>query len=148
MSQPALAAPAPAYPLEDEVREALEICGGDPMKALRITLIANAFLEAQIEHSRPRCRRDSRAASREARGNSSATPTEHPLCRRPRIVRASRSFDMGRRRSLMRKLVSNVVRFCRDCLEALRDDDEEAVRLQQRADARLRQERWLEYLSG
>jgi hypothetical protein len=50
MSRPALAAPASAYPLEDEVREALEICGGDPMKALRITLIANAFLEAQIEH--------------------------------------------------------------------------------------------------
>jgi len=50
MSQPALAAPAPVYSLEDDVREALEICGGDPMKALRITLIANAFLEAQIEH--------------------------------------------------------------------------------------------------
>ena len=49
MSEPALAAPAPACALEDEVREALEICGGDPMKALRITLIANAFLEAQIE---------------------------------------------------------------------------------------------------
>ena len=48
MSQPALAAPAPVYPLEDEVREALEICGGDPMKALRITLIANAFLEALV----------------------------------------------------------------------------------------------------
>ena len=48
MSQPALAAAAP-YPLEDDVREALAICGGDPMKALRITLIANAFLEAQIE---------------------------------------------------------------------------------------------------
>ena len=48
----------------------------------------------------------------------------------------------------MRKFVSNVVRFCRDCLEALRDDDEETVRLKQRADARLRQERWLEYLSG
>jgi hypothetical protein len=47
----------------------------------------------------------------------------------------------------MRKFVSNVVRFCRECLEALRDD-EEAVRLQQRADARLRQERWLQYLSG
>jgi hypothetical protein len=31
------------------VREALEICGGDPMKALRITLIANAFLEAQLD---------------------------------------------------------------------------------------------------
>ena len=49
MSQPALAAPATPYPLEDDVREALAICGGDPMKALRITLIANAFLEAQIE---------------------------------------------------------------------------------------------------
>ena len=48
----------------------------------------------------------------------------------------------------MRKLVSNMMRFCRDCLEALRDDDEEAVRLQQRADARLKQQRWLEYLSG
>ena len=40
----------PADALEDEVREALEICGGDPMRALRITLIANAFLEAQIDH--------------------------------------------------------------------------------------------------
>ena len=47
----------------------------------------------------------------------------------------------------MRKFVGNVVR-CRDCLEALRDDDEETVRLQQRADARLKQERWLEYLLG
>jgi hypothetical protein len=48
----------------------------------------------------------------------------------------------------MRKFVTNVVRFYRDCREALRDDDEETVRLQQRADARLRRERWLEYLSG
>ena len=50
MSKPALALPPPPYPLEDDVRETLEICGGDPMKALRITLIANAFLEAQIDH--------------------------------------------------------------------------------------------------
>ena len=48
----------------------------------------------------------------------------------------------------MRKFVSNVVRFFRDCLEALRDDDEETVRLQRRTDARLKQQRWLEYLSG
>ena len=41
---------APLDVLESEVQEALDICGGDPMKALRITLIANAFLEAQIEH--------------------------------------------------------------------------------------------------
>ena len=41
---------APLDVLESEVKEALDICGGDPMKALRITLIANAFLEAQIEH--------------------------------------------------------------------------------------------------
>ncbi len=49
MSQPALAAPA-AEAFEDEVQQALDLCGGDPMKALRITLIANAFLEAQIDH--------------------------------------------------------------------------------------------------
>ena len=48
----------------------------------------------------------------------------------------------------MRKFVGNVVRFCRDCLEALRDDDEETVRLRRSADARLNQERWLKYLSG
>ena len=41
---------APLDVLEHEVQEALAICGGDPMKALRITLIANAFLEAQIDH--------------------------------------------------------------------------------------------------
>jgi hypothetical protein len=39
---------APLDMLESEVGEALDICGGDPMKALRITLIANAFLEARI----------------------------------------------------------------------------------------------------
>jgi hypothetical protein len=51
MSQPApaIAAPTPADKLDDEIREALAICGGDPMKALRITLIANAFLEARID---------------------------------------------------------------------------------------------------
>ncbi len=32
-----------------EVEEALGICEGDPIKALRITLIANAFLEAQVD---------------------------------------------------------------------------------------------------
>jgi hypothetical protein len=40
---------APLDFLEGEVQEALDICGGDPMKALRITLIANAFLEARID---------------------------------------------------------------------------------------------------
>lgn len=40
---------APLDKLECEVGEALEICGGDPIKALRITLIANAFLEARID---------------------------------------------------------------------------------------------------
>jgi hypothetical protein len=40
---------APLDVLEREVQEALDICGGDPMKALRITLIANAFLEARID---------------------------------------------------------------------------------------------------
>ena len=35
-------------PVEDDVQEALSICGGDAIAALRITLIANAFLEVQI----------------------------------------------------------------------------------------------------
>ena len=47
MSQAASAIPPAA--LDDEVAEALKICGGDAMAALRITLIANAFLEARID---------------------------------------------------------------------------------------------------
>ena len=35
--------------LDDDVRIALAICGGDAVAALRITLIANAFLEAEVE---------------------------------------------------------------------------------------------------
>jgi hypothetical protein len=35
--------------LDDEVQEALRICGGDALAALRITLIANAFLEARLD---------------------------------------------------------------------------------------------------
>jgi len=41
--------PALVTPIDDEVREALEICDGNAVEALRITLIANAFLEARIE---------------------------------------------------------------------------------------------------
>jgi hypothetical protein len=35
--------------IEDEVPEALAICGGDAIAALRIALIANAFPEAEID---------------------------------------------------------------------------------------------------
>jgi hypothetical protein len=41
--------PTPADAIEDEVQEALAICGGDAIAALRITLIANAFLEAEVD---------------------------------------------------------------------------------------------------
>lgn len=34
---------------EDEVDLAIEICGGDVRAALRISLIANAFLEAELD---------------------------------------------------------------------------------------------------
>ena len=37
--------------IEDELRKALAICGGDA--ALRITLIADAFLEAEIDRLSP-----------------------------------------------------------------------------------------------
>ena len=38
--------------LDDDVRAALAICGGDALAALRTTLIANAFLEAEVERLR------------------------------------------------------------------------------------------------
>jgi hypothetical protein len=52
VTEPARTNPSPtaADAIEDEVQEALAICGGDAIAALRITLIANAFLEAEIDH--------------------------------------------------------------------------------------------------
>jgi hypothetical protein len=41
-------ADAPAL-LEAEVEEAIALCGGDVRAALRATLIANAYLEGEIE---------------------------------------------------------------------------------------------------
>jgi hypothetical protein len=41
--------PAESHPADEEVRQALAICNGDAVAALRITLIANAFLEAQLD---------------------------------------------------------------------------------------------------
>lgn len=35
--------------VEAEVAQALAICGGDAVAALRVTLIANAFLERRVE---------------------------------------------------------------------------------------------------
>jgi hypothetical protein len=39
----------PATTLEAEVNDAISLCGGDARAALRATLLANAFLEAQVE---------------------------------------------------------------------------------------------------
>jgi hypothetical protein len=36
-------------PLEIEVQEAIDLCGGDARAALRATLIANAFLQSEVE---------------------------------------------------------------------------------------------------
>lgn len=50
VSEPARANAHPSPDaLDDEVQEALAICGGDALAALRITLIANAFLEAEVD---------------------------------------------------------------------------------------------------
>jgi hypothetical protein len=38
---------AQAEAIEADVKEALNLCGGDPMQALRVTLVANAFLEME-----------------------------------------------------------------------------------------------------
>lgn len=42
-------ATSPQDIVDEEVRQALAICRGDAIAALRTTLIANAFLEAQVE---------------------------------------------------------------------------------------------------
>jgi hypothetical protein len=41
--------PGPAEALEAEVEEAIAVCGGDVRAALRTTLIANTFLESEID---------------------------------------------------------------------------------------------------
>jgi len=41
--------PRPQHLVEAEVAEAIASCGGDVRAALRATLIANAYLEAEIE---------------------------------------------------------------------------------------------------
>jgi hypothetical protein len=38
-----------ANALESEVDEAIALCGGDVRAALRVTLVANAFLERELE---------------------------------------------------------------------------------------------------
>ena len=50
MSEPGRTNPSPtAADAVEEVQEALAICGGDAIAALRTTLIANAFLEAEVD---------------------------------------------------------------------------------------------------
>jgi hypothetical protein len=53
---------APLDVLEAEIQEALNICGGDPMKALRITL--THFLRPESNTCRPRSRLDMHDARR------------------------------------------------------------------------------------
>ena len=51
MSEPARTNPSPtaANAIADEAHEVLAICEGDAVAAFRITLIANAFLKAEID---------------------------------------------------------------------------------------------------
>ncbi len=49
MGLPALDEATAPYPIDQEVAEALSLCKGDALMALRITLIANVFLEARID---------------------------------------------------------------------------------------------------
>jgi hypothetical protein len=71
VSEPARTNSSPTAPdaIEDEVQEALAICDGDAIAALRITLIANAFLEAEID------RLSAAVASGFARGKVRRAPT-------------------------------------------------------------------------
>jgi hypothetical protein len=52
MSEPVPAAAASAIEepdIEGEVEQAISLCGGDAVAALRVTLIANAFLTGEVE---------------------------------------------------------------------------------------------------
>jgi hypothetical protein len=70
VTEPARTNPSPtaADAIEDEVQEALAICGGDVIAALRITLIANVFVEAEID------RLSAAVSSGFARGKVRKTP--------------------------------------------------------------------------
>src|SRR3984957_10340070 len=65
--------PTAANAIEDEVQEALAICGGDAIAALRITLIANASLEAEID------RLSTAVSSGFARGKVRKAPTSKEI---------------------------------------------------------------------
>jgi|GEM_PF-1923051 hypothetical protein len=69
---PARTLPA-ANAVEDKVQEALTICGGDAIAALRITLIANTFLEAEID------RLSAAVSSGFARGKVRKAPTSKEI---------------------------------------------------------------------
>jgi hypothetical protein len=87
----------PAAVLEAEVVEAIAICGGDVRAALRTSLIANAFLEAEIERlsaqvstgfARGRVRSLAKKKPAEVAGNSeqSNDPNSLPQADTPPIV--------------------------------------------------------------
>ena len=84
MSEPARTNPSPtaADAIEDEVQEAHAICWGEAIAALRITLIANAFLEAEID------RLSAAVSSGFARDKVRKAPTSKEdaltMCRLPR----------------------------------------------------------------
>jgi hypothetical protein len=51
MSEPALTAPEvdPAATFDGEVESAIALCGGDVRAALRATLIANSYLQGEVD---------------------------------------------------------------------------------------------------
>jgi len=70
--------PDPIEQLEAEIDEAISLCGGDVRAALRATLIANAYVEAEIERltkavssgfSRGRIRRPAKPRSSEPKAS-------------------------------------------------------------------------------
>jgi hypothetical protein len=96
VSEPARtnSSPTAADAIENEVQEALAICGGDAIAALRITLIANAFLEAEID------RLSAVVSSGFARGKLRQPQYLQPALARPRScepkrLEGERAFDNG-----------------------------------------------------
>ena len=78
MGEAAYVLPTVADTLEGDVQEALKICGGDAIAALRITLIANAFLEAQIDELKEQISAGyARRRTRKSKDKPEETPEKH-----------------------------------------------------------------------
>ena len=77
MTQPMASGPA-SFDLEDAADQAIAACGGDAREALKALIVANGFLEAQVEDCGLRFLRATRAAGSTSRATERIGTTDMP----------------------------------------------------------------------